>query len=177
MSELTTVARPYAKAAFDFAVTQKALDKWTTMLTFAAQVVKNETMVALLASGESSTNIANLFIQVCDKEIDEYAQNLIKVMAENQRLIVLPEVLELFLKLLAEHRKQAEVYVTSAVELTKAQQQEISSAMTKRLSREVHLHCNVDSTLVGGMIIKTDDLVIDNTVRGKLERMAEALQS
>lgn len=177
MSELTTVARPYAKAAFDFAVEQKALDKWSTMLSFAAEVAKNQTVGTLLAGGESPEKLAGLFIQVCGGELDEYGQNLIKLMAENGRLIVLPEVLNLYLKLVTEHQKQADVYVTSAVELTAAQQQEVSSAMSKRLARDVRLHCNVDAELVGGMIIKVDDLVIDNTVRGKLERLAEVLQS
>lgn len=177
MSELTTVARPYAKAAFDFAVEQKALDKWSTMLCFAAEVAKNETVGTLLASGESPENVAGLFIQVCGNELDEYGQNLLKVMAENGRLTALPEVLAIFQHLVTEHQKKADVYVTSAVDLSTDQQQEVSSAMSKRLSREVRLHCTVDTELVGGMIIKVDDLVIDNTVRGKLERMAEVLQS
>lgn len=177
MSELTTVARPYAKAAFDFAVAQKALDKWSTMLCFAAEVAKNETVGTLLASGEAPEKVADLFVQVCGDQLDEFGQNLIKVMAENGRLVVLPDVLALFQQLVAEHEKQADVYVISAVELSKTQQEEVSSAMSKRLSREVRLHCSVDAELIGGMIIKSDDLVIDNTVKGKLERMAEVLQS
>ncbi len=177
MSELTTVARPYAKAAFDFAVEQKALDKWSTMLGFAAEVAKNETVGTLLASGESPEKVAELFIQVCDDQLDEYGQNLLKLMAENGRLVALPEVSEIYQVLVNEYQKLADVYVTSAVELSDTQQQEVSSAMSKRLAREVRLHCKVDAELVGGMIIKVDDLVIDNTVRGKLERMAEVLQS
>ena len=177
MSELTTVARPYAKAAFEFAVEHSALDKWSTMLGFATEVAKNETVGTLLASGESPERIANLFVQVCGEELDEYCQNLMKVMAENGRLVALPDVLALYQKLVTEYQKQADVYVTSAVVLSDAQQQEVSSAMSKRLSREVRLHCTVDPKLVGGMIIKVEDLVIDKSVRGKLERMAEVLQS
>lgn len=177
MSELTTVARPYAKAAFDVAVEQKALDKWSTMLSFAAEVAMNDTVATLLASGESPERIADLFIQVCGDEVDEYGQNLLKVMAENGRLAALPEVQALYVQLVTEHQKQADVYVTSATELTDAQIKQVTEAMTKRLARDVRLHCDVDSALVGGMVIKVDDLVIDNTVRGKLERMAEALQS
>ncbi|GGA65289.1 ATP synthase subunit delta [Neiella marina] len=177
MSELTTVARPYAKAAFDFAVEQKALDKWSTMLSFAAEVAKNETVATLLASGEAPERIADLFIQVCGDECDEHGQNLIKVMAENGRLAALPDVQDIYAELVTEHQKQADVYVTSANELTDAQKKQVTEAMTKRLAREVRLHCTVDTELVGGMIIKVDDLVIDNTVRGKLERLAEALQS
>ncbi|MBW8189819.1 F0F1 ATP synthase subunit delta [Neiella marina] len=177
MSELTTVARPYAKAAFDYAVEHKTLDKWSTMLSFAAEVAKNETVAKILASGEAPERIADLFIQVCGDEVDEQGQNLLKVMAENGRLAALPEVQSMYVQLVTEHQKQADVHVTSAAELTDAQQKQVIEAMTKRLSRDVRLHCTVDAELVGGMIIKVDDLVIDNTVRGKLERMAEALQS
>ena len=126
MSELTTVARPYAKAAFDFAVEHKALDKWSTMLSFAAEVAKNDIVADMLASGEAPESIAQLFIQVCGDEFDEYAQNLIKVMAENGRLATLPEVQVIYLQLMTEHQKLADVNVTSAVELSDAQQQQVS---------------------------------------------------
>ncbi|MCM2678121.1 F0F1 ATP synthase subunit delta [Echinimonas agarilytica] len=177
MSELTTVARPYAKAAFEYAVEHKALDKWSAMLSFAAEVAKNETVGTVLASGESPERVADLFIQVCGEQLDEFGQNLVKVMAENGRLLALPDVLVIYSQLVTEYQKKAEVDVESAVALTDAQQQQVSSAMSKRLAREVRLNCTVNPELVGGMIIKVDDLVIDNTVRGKLERMAEVLQS
>jgi len=177
MSELTTVARPYAQAAFDFALEKQVLEQWSTMLSFAAAVSADEGMKAVLTSGESADKLAEIFIQVCTPELDEHGQNLIKVMAENGRLIALPDVAAMYEVLVTEHQKVADVYVTSAVELTAEKQASISESMEKRLSRKVRLHCDVDPTIVGGMIIKADDLVIDNTVRGQLNRLADTLQS
>lgn len=82
MAELTTIARPYAKAAFDFAVEHQAVENWAEMLDFAAMVSENESMKPLLAGSMSSNKLAALFINICGEQIDEHGQNLIKVMAE-----------------------------------------------------------------------------------------------
>jgi F-type H+-transporting ATPase subunit delta len=92
MAELSTIARPYAKAAFDFAVEQKAVDSWTEMLTFASLVSVNESIKPLLNGTLASAEIASLFIKVCGEQVNEQGQNLIKVMAENGRLGILPTV-------------------------------------------------------------------------------------
>ena len=177
MSELATVARPYAQAAFDFALEKQALEQWSTMLSFAAAVSTDEAIKPLLTSGYTADKQAEIFIQVCTPELDEHGQNLIKVMAENGRLIALPEVAAMFAQLVTEHQKVVDVYVTSAIELSAEKQTDISESMEKRLSRKVRLHCTVDPSVVGGAIIKADNLVIDNTVRGKLNRLADTLQS
>lgn len=96
MAELTTIARPYAKAAFDFAIEHNAVDNWAEMLTFAALVSENETMQPLLNGALANTKLAALFINVCGEQINKQGQNLIKVMAENGRLSVLPTVSKLF---------------------------------------------------------------------------------
>ena len=96
MSELTTIARPYAKAAFDFAVEAKAIDSWLEMLVFAAEVSKNETMVGYLSGGASVEQAQEIFLGVCGEQLNEQGQNLLKVMAENERLLVLPQVAEQF---------------------------------------------------------------------------------
>lgn len=177
MSELTTIARPYAKAAFDYAVETKAIDAWQEMLVFAAEVSQNETMANYLSGGMSVEQAQELFINVCGEQLNDKGQNFIKVMAENERLSVLPEVASEFSVLKAEYEKEASVDVTSAVELTAAQQTAISTALEKRLDRKVKLNCSVDSTIVSGMIIKSGDMVIDGSVQGKLDRLATSLQS
>ena len=96
MSELTTIARPYAKAAFEFAVEHKAVDQWLGMLGFAAQVAENETIHNLVHGSVAAEELANLFVGVCGEQLDEHGQNLIRVMAENGRLGVLPAVLAEF---------------------------------------------------------------------------------
>ncbi len=92
MSDLTTIARPYAKAAFDFALEKDQLDQWGQMLSFAAEVAKNEQMNELLTGSVSADKMAEIFVAVCGEQVDAHGQNLLKVMAENGRLAALPDV-------------------------------------------------------------------------------------
>ncbi|MER2494239.1 F0F1 ATP synthase subunit delta [Catenovulum sediminis] len=177
MSELTTVARPYAKAAFDYAVEQNAIDNWFSMLVFAAEVSKNETIKQLMKSSPNTEETAKIFVGVCEEQLDQNGQNLIKLMAENNRLSLLPEVVALFSELKYEHEKTIEVSVVSAVELSVKQQDNLVQSLEKRLAKKVKLNCRVDESIVGGMLIQAGDMVIDSTVRGKLDRLATSLQS
>ncbi|MCF1437977.1 MAG: F0F1 ATP synthase subunit delta, partial [Shewanella sp.] len=137
MAELTTIARPYAKAAFDFAVEHQTVEKWSEMLGFAALVSENESMQPLLTGDLSSHRLADLFISVCGEHVDKHGQNLLKVMAENGRLGVLPAVAKLYAEFRNEWAKEVEADVVSAIELTEEQQQQISVSLGKRLARKV----------------------------------------
>ena len=177
MSELTTVARPYAKAAFDFAVEAKTVESWLAQLSFAAEVAKDETIKGFLSGGASVEQAQTLFLNVCGEQVDSQGQNFLKVMAENERLLVLPQVLEQFSALKAEFEQEITVDVTSAVELNVAQTKTLSAALEKRLARKVKLNCIVDNSIVSGLIIQAGDMVIDGSIQGKLSRLATTLQS
>ncbi|GAA0812373.1 F0F1 ATP synthase subunit delta [Colwellia sp. D2M02] len=177
MSELTTVARPYAKAAFDFAVEAKALDSWVDQLTFAAEVAKDDTVKGYLSGGTSVELAQTLFLNVCGEQVDSQGQNFLKLLAENERLLVLPQILEQFLALKAEFEQEVTVDVTSAVDVTAEQKTTLSAALEKRLARKVKLNCFVDAGIVSGLIIKAGDMVIDGSIKGKLSRLATTLQS
>lgn len=177
MAENTTIARPYAKAAFDFAVENDAIDKWTEMLTFAAEVAKNEQVMAMLSGAERPQMLCEFFINICGEQLDEKGQNLIKVMAENGRLGVLPDVAELFLEFVAEHAKEITAEVISAVKLSAAQRKDISASLEQRLARKVKLVCRVNKKLIAGFIIKAGDLVIDSTVKGQLNKLSDTLKA
>jgi F-type H+-transporting ATPase subunit delta len=177
MSELTTIARPYAKAAFDFAVEKETLDQWVEMLTFAAEVTNNESVSELLSGALTADKLSEIFIAIGGEQFDEFGQNLIKIMAENGRLAALPAVLVEFIALKKEHEKQVDVDILSAAELTEQQRADISAKLEKRLERKVKLNCSIDETLLGGVIIRAGDLVIDNSARGRLNRLSDAMQS
>lgn len=177
MSDMTTIARPYAKAAFDFAVENGELVQWAEMLTFAGEVVNDETMQDILDSGFAAEKLTEIFVSVCGEQLNEFGQNLLKVLAENGRLKVLPNIRDEFLFLKNEHEKVIEADVISAVVLDDAQLAAISAKLGKRLEREVKLNCSVDETLIAGVVIRAGDLVIDNSVRGKLTRLNDTLQS
>lgn len=175
MSELSTVARPYAKAAFDFALEQGQLDKWQEMLGFSALVAENEEMATFLNSSLSANQVAEMFINVCGDQLDQYGQNFIRVMAENKRLATLPEVLTAFNVLRAEHEAVKDVEVISASELDSAQEAKIATAMEKRLGCKVRMSVKIDSALIAGVIIRYDDVVIDGSSCGQLNRLSQAL--
>ena len=181
MSELTTIARPYAKAVFDFAIEQRSIDKstvkkWEDMLGFLAEVIENDTMKDFLTSSFSAEKLADTVISICGEQVDQYGQNLIRLMAENKRLTVLPIVFKEFQHYVEEYNAIAEVQVTSAQPLSIAQQEKVAAAMEKKLARKIKLNCNVDTSLIAGVIIRTDDFVIDGSSRGQLNRLANELQ-
>ncbi|WP_114192818.1 F0F1 ATP synthase subunit delta [Edaphovirga cremea] len=177
MSEFITVARPYAKAAFDFAVEHQSVDLWQKMLGFAAEVTRNDQIGEMLSGALAPETLSDTFISVCGDQLDEAGQNLIKVMAENGRLKVLPDVLQQFIELRASLESTVEVDVTSASALNDEQRAKITAAMEKRLSRKVKLNCKIDKSVMAGVIIRAGDMVIDGSVRGRLERLADVLQS
>ncbi|GAD31244.1 MULTISPECIES: F0F1 ATP synthase subunit delta [Photobacterium] len=177
MSQMTTIARPYAKAAFDFAVEKNALAQWAEMLTFASEVAKNDTMQDVLDSGFAAEKLTEIFVSVCGEQLDEFGQNLLKVMAENGRLKALPDVCEEFMFMKNEHEHTIQATVVSAVALDESQLDAISAKLEQRLARKVMLTCSVDETLIAGVVIRAGDLVIDNSVRGKLNRLSDTLQS
>lgn len=98
-------------------------------------------------------------------------------MAENGRLRAIPDVFEQFVALKKEYEKNIDVEVISATELSEQQLSDISSKLEQRLERKVQLNCSVDETLLGGVVIRAGDLVIDNSARGRLNRLSDALQS
>ncbi|SDK22703.1 MULTISPECIES: F0F1 ATP synthase subunit delta [Ferrimonas] len=177
MSELTTVARPYAKAAFEFAVERQAIDEWQNQLDFAAAVAQNDAIADLLSGAVGVEQLAEIFLKICEGKLNDHGQNLIKVMAENGRLAVLPQVATLYKEFADEQAKLVEAHVVSATELSEQQQQKIAESLEQKLARKVKLICSVDPQLIAGVVINAGDLVIDGSVRGKLNRMADTLQS
>ncbi|MGM0595073.1 MAG: F0F1 ATP synthase subunit delta [Pseudomonadota bacterium] len=176
MAENTTIARPYAQAIFSLAQEQGDLKGWSQMLQFAAAVAADEEMVAVIDSPRfDNTQIGEMFIEVCGDKLNDAGKSMIRVLADNDRLKVLPEVAELYEAERATVEGTVVAEVTSATALSDAQQKSVAEALKKRLGREVTLECNIDESLLGGAIIRAGDMVIDGSVVGKLEKLASAL--
>jgi F-type H+-transporting ATPase subunit delta len=176
MAEKSTIARPYARALFELALGQKKLDAWSEALALAAAVVADARVKKLLTSPHVTTEqLADFVIDIAGKKLDQEGHDFIRVLAANRRLGFLPEIAAIYGKLKAAEENTADVTVTSAVPLDKEQQQKFSQAMSARLKRDVRLHCEVDSTLLGGAVLRADDLVIDGSLRGRLERLSVEL--
>ncbi|MBY6211453.1 MULTISPECIES: F0F1 ATP synthase subunit delta [Microbulbifer] len=177
MAELSTLARPYAKAAFAHAQEASDLSGWSAALVTAAAVSQNEKVGELLDNPQLTSEVrAEKFLSVCG-DYDAAMQNFIKLLAENHRLPLLPEISELFEDLKAQAEATLEVEVISARPLSDEQSQRLTQALSKKFAREVHLHSAVDESLLGGAIIRAGDTVIDGTVRGRLAKLAEAMNS
>ena len=176
MAEAITVARPYAQAAFMFADSHHTLKDWSDMLGLLAGIADDADMHELIESPQvSAAQRAELFIKVGGERLNEKCANFVRVLAVNGRLSLLPEIAALFeiKRRDAEGLIQAEM--TSAFAATAAQQASIVASLRKRLGREVVLSCSVEPGLIGGAVIRAGDLVIDGSVRGKLERLGSAL--
>lgn len=172
MAEKRTIARPYAKALFELALEQKKLGAWSKALALLAAVASDERVKKLLVSPHvTPAELADLLIGIAGDALDEQGRNSIRVLAASRRLGFLPEIAALFEKLKAQAENTADVTVISATPLNDEQKRQYSAAMQKRLKRDVRLHCEVDPTLLGGAILRADDLVIDGSLRGRLERL------
>lgn len=176
MSQAITVARPYAQAAFDVAQKQGELKAWSEMLHAAAQAVGQQDMQAIVSSTQiAHAQLNDLMIAVCGGKLSVTAQNFIKLLVENKRLIVLPQILEMFETLRAEAEKSVDVVVTSAFDLNEAQKQKIAAALKVRMGREIKLSCETNRELLGGVVIRAGDKVIDGSARTRLSELAVAL--
>jgi len=178
MAELTTVARPYAKAAFAYAKEHNQLSAWSNQLALAAALVKDGEFAAFLSrpSLTVAEQTAALF-KACGEELLPEVRNFLAYVAQNKRVAALPAIAELYEILRADAERTADVTVTTAYALSPEQQQVLSGQLALRLSRRVSLQTVVDASLIGGVIIRTGDLVIDASVRGKLAKLSAALNS
>lgn len=178
MVERTTVARPYAKAVFQQAEEQSNHQRWSDMLAFLAVVAQDEALSRYLDDPKlTSEQRAEVFARVCKGQIDQYGENLVTLLAQNKRLAVLPEIAKQYEMLRAEREQRVDVEVTSAFPLTQDQARDIAGFIKRKLQRDVNLIQIEDRSLIGGVIIRTRDLVIDGSVRGKLAKLADTMNS
>jgi len=176
MSDRLTIARPYARAAFDEARERQRLGPWSKALEVAAAVVQDARVAALLGNPRVTAEaLAQLVIGIAGPELGEEGANFVRTLADNHRLGYLPEISALFANLKDEAEGVADVTVTSAATLDEAQRREISAALERRLGRKVRLHCEVDPALIGGAVLRSGDLVIDGSLRTRLDRIAYEL--
>jgi F-type H+-transporting ATPase subunit delta len=178
MAELSTIARPYAKAAFEYARDNSALSQWAEQLATAAAVAQDAGMKSVLDDPAlTAEQQARTFTDVCGEALGGEARNFIAVLASNKRLALLPEIHSLFAQYKANQEKSVDVEVVSAFDLADATRDKLADVLGKKLERQVKVRTSTDSDLLGGVLIRAGDLVIDGSVRGRLNKLAEALNS
>ena len=175
-ADKTTIARPYAKAAFEEAQGHKVLGPWSDSLQRASAVVKDPRVQNLLGNpAVTHSELAKFVIDLAGPELDEQGRNFVQTLAENRRLAYLPEISTLFDELKDEAEGVIDVTVTSAAPLQDSQRDALSSALQRRLKRQIRLHVQTNPELIGGAILQAGDLVIDGSVRTRLDRIAYEL--
>jgi len=176
MAEKTTIARPYAQAAFDLAQGAGDLQGWSAMLQLVAIVTEDATMKSLIGNpGVPRDTLVELIVDVCGDKLNEAGQNFVRVLGENKRLNVTTQIAELYEQQRAEAEKSVDAQVVSAFAMSDAQIAQLSEALKKRLGRDVKLVAKIDESIIGGAIVQAGDLVIDGSVTGQLNKLSHAL--
>ncbi len=174
--ENLTVARPYAEAVFGRASDNDKLDHWSDMLGLLAAIVQDKRVAAAISNPKfESGQRVSLLLDICGKQLDVEGQNLIRLLVRNGRLSVLPEIASIYEGLKNESQGSLDVEVVSAYKMTKAQENTLAAALKKRLDREIRVTSEIDRDLIGGVIIRAGDLVIDGSVQGRLRKLATEL--
>jgi F-type H+-transporting ATPase subunit delta len=178
VAERATIARPYAKAAFQYAQDAKAFADWSQGLRAAAEIVADPRVAALTKSPQTSQDdLVSIISDVAGDKLKPGMQNFVRVLAENHRLLLLPEIAAHYEELRSDVENTIDVEVVSAVALNSAQAEKLSQALSARLKRKIRMQNSVDATLLGGAIVRAGDLVIDGSLKGRLQRLATELGS
>ncbi len=171
--ENITIARPYAEAAYAFAKDQRRLDFWSSSLALLKALTTDSQLDAFLDSpATSKAQRVDLLIDLMGKQADEPVQNLIRILVENGRLGLVSEIASAF-----EDRKQAEegridVHIQSAYAVDEKQTKQLAELLKAKLGKEVNITAEKDPALIGGVRIRAGDLIIDGSLRNKLNRLA-----
>ncbi len=176
MSEFTTAARPYAKAAFQVAQAESKQAEWLDALMLLDAVICNDDFASVIDSPKmGAAEKGDILIDICADKLSDTQKNFVKALAENGRLVLVPEIAHLFEALKAEAEGTVEATATSAYPLSDAQVKSMTEALKKKLGCEVSLTTEIDASLIGGVVIRAGDLVIDGSTQAKIGSLTQAV--
>ncbi len=175
--DITTIARPYAEAVFARAKETGQVANWSEALTLLSTVASDGQLAAQIGNPNvPRERVRDMILEVCGDALPPEVANLVRLLAQNARLGALPEIARLFEASRTADQGVRHVLVRSAYAMNAAQQKELAEALSRRLGGEVELSVEKDPELIGGVEIRAGDLVIDDSIRGKLKQLAHALQ-
>lgn len=176
MSSLATLARPYAKAAFQLARDEQALPRWEDMLSLASAIVTDNAMASLLESpAVSDKEAVKIIAEVAGEAMDARFRDYLSVLASNKRLALLPQITQSYHHLRGEAEKRLSVRVVSAIPLDENQVTRLREALARRFEREIELENEIDAKVIGGAVVYAGDQVIDGSLRGRLQKLSNSL--
>jgi len=175
--DITTIARPYAAAVFERAQETNEVAGWSEALGLLAGIGNDPEFAGLIDNPNVPNEVAqDIVLKVAGDALSVEQGNLVKLLVENDRLALLPELSGLFEEMRTAQDGSRVAQVRSAYALTKAEQQELSAVLAAKLGGSIDMTVELDKSLIGGVEIRVGDLVIDGTIRGKLEKLATELE-
>jgi F-type H+-transporting ATPase subunit delta len=178
VADRATIARPYARAAFAHAQATKDFSNWSKLLGAAAAGARDARVARLIGNPHvTGDELVDLLGGLSTQAAGEGGKNFLRALAENRRLALLPEIAAQYEKLWAEVQGVVDVTVIAAREIAAPQQKRLEAALAKRLGRDVRMQVQIDEGLIGGAVVRAGDLVIDGSLKGRLERLGSALQN
>ncbi|RIZ66024.1 MAG: F0F1 ATP synthase subunit delta [Methylococcales bacterium] len=177
MSELATLARPYAAAVFKRAKETQSAPKWSKSLAFMSAVLKNQDISVVVDNPKvDKQRLSALMLDICQGHVNEESENFLKLLVHNNRLRLVPTIAKLFEAFKADDEGYLEVEVKTAYALSKEAKQEFTVTLEKNLGKKIHMNVAVDKSLIGGVLIRAGDKVIDGSIKGRLQYMQKALK-
>ncbi len=178
MAEAITIARPYAEALFKLAREGNSLFSWSEMLGVIRSVVQEPQIRELINNPQiSAAKLCEIILSIGGKKISDDGRRLVLLLIDNRRLLVLPQICDLFEQFKSQHEGVLEAEIESAFPLNSDQVVRLVSILEEKFQRKVKVDISVKSELIGGIRVKIGDQIIDSSVHGKLEAMATALKS
>jgi F-type H+-transporting ATPase subunit delta len=176
VADEATIARPYARAAFEYAHAAGQLAAWGEILGRASLVLADERVQPLIGNPHiTRADLVAFVVELAGASDNEHATNLVRLLADNGRLALLPDIAAQYAALRAEVENTVDVTVTSALPLTAEQSEKLQQALTRRLRRTVRLSATVAPALIGGAIVRAGDFVVDGSLRGRVERLGNIM--
>jgi F-type H+-transporting ATPase subunit delta len=175
MSELATLARPYAAAVFKRAKETGKTEHWSKNLALLSAVLADDAVLAIVNNPKvTGARVSALLLDICEG-LDQEGNNFLKLLIQNNRLTLLPAIAQIFETLKAEDEGYIEVEVLTAYAFSKEAKQDFSAKLEKNLNKKVHMNVTVDKSLIGGVLVRAGDRVMDGSIRGQLQQMQKAL--
>ncbi len=176
MSELATLARPYAVAVFKRAKETDSAKTWSKNLAFLAAVLSDKSISGVIDDPKiGKSALLTLLLDICEGQIDQEGSNFLKLLIENNRLGLITAITEIFETYKAEDEGSIDVDVSTAFAFTKESKQSFNTTLEKTFGKKINMKIAVDSSLIGGVLVRAGDQVIDGSVRGQLQQLAQRL--
>ncbi len=178
MSDLSHIARPYAKAVFDLAHDAKDYATWSDQLALLSSVVADPALIEVIQNpAVSAQQLSDLMLDVCKGKLNTEGENLVKLLVQNDRLGALSDVTEQFLEMRDEAQQVIEAQLVTASKVDEAQMKIFEQALSKRLGKQIKLEASVDEDLIGGAVVRAGDWVVDGSVKAQLQNLVGAISS